>query len=111
MDNQHRKITGYRELDPQEIELINEIKDKGAELLALHARAVRLLGDQRDHKREEAAKAHAMTRMGEETGAAIAEYSRFAEAEPERWAAIAKTDIQTGVMALVRAIAQPGGGV
>ncbi|WP_437128540.1 Acb2/Tad1 domain-containing protein, partial [Pseudomonas aeruginosa] len=26
-----------------------------------------------------------------------------------RWAAIAKTDIQTGVMALVRAIAQPEG--
>lgn len=37
------------------------------------------------------------------------EYSRFLKAEPARWAAIAKTDIQTGVMALVRAIAQPEG--
>jgi hypothetical protein len=33
--------------------------------------------------------------------------ARHAIAEPLRWAAIAKTDIQTGFMALVRAVAQP----
>lgn len=32
MDNQHRKITGYRELDEAEIALMNEIKAKGGEL-------------------------------------------------------------------------------
>lgn len=32
MDNQHRQIKGYRELDPVEIALMNEIKQKGAEL-------------------------------------------------------------------------------
>lgn len=32
MDNQHRKIKGYRELSQQEIDLMNEIKSKGAEL-------------------------------------------------------------------------------
>lgn len=32
MDNQHRQIKGYRELDEGEIALINEIKDKGVEL-------------------------------------------------------------------------------
>lgn len=35
MDNQHRKIKGYRELDQVEIDLMNEIKQKGAELEAL----------------------------------------------------------------------------
>jgi hypothetical protein len=35
------------------------------------------------------------------------ELRRFNAAEPHRWAAIGKTDIQTGIMALVRAIAQP----
>lgn len=32
MDNQHRAIKGYRELDAAEISLMNEIKDKGADL-------------------------------------------------------------------------------
>lgn len=32
MDNQHRKIKGYRELTQAEIDLMNEIKTKGAEL-------------------------------------------------------------------------------
>ena len=36
-----------------------------------------------------------------------AELRRFERAEPMRWAAIGKTDIQTGLMALVRAVAQP----
>ncbi|MEW8253733.1 MAG: hypothetical protein AB2747_05225 [Candidatus Thiodiazotropha taylori] len=32
MDNQHRKIKGYRELNQEEIDLINEIKTMGAEI-------------------------------------------------------------------------------
>jgi hypothetical protein len=32
MENQHRKIKGYRELSQEEIDLMNEIKSKGAEL-------------------------------------------------------------------------------
>lgn len=32
MENQHRKINGYRELDDQEVALMNAIKAKGAEL-------------------------------------------------------------------------------
>ena len=32
MENQHREIKGYRELDEQEIALMNEVKAKGAEL-------------------------------------------------------------------------------
>jgi hypothetical protein len=32
MENQHRRITGYRELDQAEIELMNQIKAKAAEV-------------------------------------------------------------------------------
>ena len=32
MENQHRQIKGYRELTQVEIDLMNEIKTKGAEL-------------------------------------------------------------------------------
>lgn len=32
MDNQHKKIKGYRELSQTEIDLMNKIKAKGAEL-------------------------------------------------------------------------------
>ena len=38
MENQHRKITGYRELSAEEIALMNEIKAKGEELRALVAK-------------------------------------------------------------------------
>lgn len=36
MENQHRKIKGYRELSQAEIDLMNEIKQKGVELGASH---------------------------------------------------------------------------
>jgi hypothetical protein len=32
VDNQHRQIKGYRELDQAEIDVMNKIKAKGAEL-------------------------------------------------------------------------------
>ena len=35
MENQHRKITGYRDLTQGEIDLMNEVKAKGIELDAL----------------------------------------------------------------------------
>ncbi len=38
MDNQHRKIVGYRELTQEEINLMNEIKEKGKELGELVAK-------------------------------------------------------------------------
>ena len=38
MENQHRQIKGYRELNETEIALMNEIKEKGAELGALVAK-------------------------------------------------------------------------
>jgi len=35
VENQHRRIMGYRELSQQEIDIMNEIKEKGVELRAL----------------------------------------------------------------------------
>lgn len=96
MENQHRKIAGYRELSQEEIDLMNRIKAAGAELLKLQ-------GELADHVSKQLS---AATMQGPD-----GEFARLVAAEPGRWAAIGKTDIQTGIMALVRAVAQPAGGV
>jgi len=72
MGNQHRKISGYRELNQEEINLMNEIKAKGVEL------------------------------------GALVEKLQVAEGLDQRWISIGKTDLQTGLMALTRGVAQPG---
>ena len=99
MENQHRKIKGYRELTQAEIDLMNRIKAKGGELLELQAELDGMLREQSQNKADDAA----------ENTDCHAELERFQAAEPLRWAAIGKTDIQTGIMALVRAVAQPAG--
>jgi hypothetical protein len=38
LDNQHRKIKGYRELSTEEIELMNEVKELGAQVGELMAK-------------------------------------------------------------------------
>lgn len=87
MENQHRKISGYRELSQEEIDLMNRIKAKGQELLDLQAELQTYIDglfiDSDDMQ-------------------------RFDDAEPHKWVRIGKNDIQTGIMALVRAVAQPG---
>lgn len=88
MDNQHRKIKGYRELSQQEIDLMNEIKAFGPKLDALVTKLRAHLEDQNRHLPDE-------VREG------------FDAAEPLRWVSIGKTDLQTGLMALTRSIAQP----
>ncbi len=105
MENQHRKIAGYRELSQTEIDLMNRIKAKGGELLELQAELVDLL------KLHEIDKMNAMDQAptNEAEAEAKAEFNRFHAAEPFRWAAIGKTEIQTGIMAMVRAVAQPAG--
>lgn len=35
MDNQHRKISGYRELSQEEIDMMNELKELGGKIGAL----------------------------------------------------------------------------
>ncbi|AVH90012.1 hypothetical protein AL480_03865 [Stenotrophomonas maltophilia] len=107
MENQHRKITGYRELSQDEIDLMNRIKAAGAVLIELQAE---LVGKLEQHytplvEADFASKKRVDDESPENEN--TAELRRFEAAEPLRWAAIGKTDIQTGVMALIRAVAQP----
>ena len=71
MDNQHRKIVGYRELGAEEIALMNEIKTQG---IVIGELVSRLRGN---------------------------------PALDQRWVSIGTTDLQTGLMALTRAVAKP----
>ena len=101
MKDQHTKIVGYRDLSQAEIDLMNRIKASGAELVALHGEVKDLL------MRQSAEKVEASMGSRSADSAETAEWNRYCAAEPDRWAAIAKTDIQTGIMALIRAVAQP----
>ena len=107
MENQHRKIRGYRELTAEEIDLMNRIKAKGAELLQLQAELAGRLST--DHECKRYAAKNSKLAPDHEASDECVELRRFEGAEPHRWAAIGKTDIQTGIMALVRAVAQPEG--
>lgn len=94
MENQHRKITGYRELSQAEIDLMNRIK--------AHAEATKeLAADVAVHLGNQSRNAAAQSEHDER------ELTRIGEAAPSRWLAIARTDLQTGFMALTRAVAQP----
>lgn len=64
------KITGHRQLNEQEVVLMNKIKSKGVEL-----------------------------------GDLVAEL-RAAEGLDQRWVSIGATDLQMGLMALTRGVAQ-----
>ena len=105
MENQHRKIKGYRELTHDEIELMNQFKEKGKELLQLHERLSGLLATDAEVKLAAAVSSQlAPNDFGSDEWV---EWERFKKAEPMRWAEIGRKDIQTGIMALVRAVAQP----
>lgn len=87
-----QKIIGYRDLNAQEVALINRIKAHG-ELTE------RLFGDVLDHL-------SAQIKAAGETGTPT-EMARIKRAQPERWCSIARTHFQEGLTALVRAVAQP----
>lgn len=92
MENQHRKISGYRELSQEEIDLMNEIKAFGPQLEALLQKV-----EEHTHRQIDVAND---ANDGDE-------WARLDAATPRRWLAIARTDLQTGLMALTRAVAQP----
>ena len=84
MENQHRQIKGYRELSQAEIDLMNEIK--------LHGEATRALLDKvRDVIKD----------------AAPAEDESHEADHPSYWLRYADGSFRTGVMYLIRAVAQP----
>lgn len=78
VDNQHKKITGYRNLTQEEIDLMNESKRLAKEVGAF---------------------------IESLDGITPSELSSV-EIDI-RWLAIAKTDLQKGFMSLVRSIAKP----
>ena len=86
MDNQHRKITGYRELSQSDIDLMNEVKALG---VAIEDALLKV----RDHVHVQRVDATAC--------------DRHLLATPDRFIALAKTDFQTALMYLTRAVAQP----
>lgn len=90
MENQHRKIKGYRELSQTEIDLMNKIKEQGQVLESL-------IAEVKEH--------HLTQRMI--SGKDADERERLNDAEPERWAALGRTHFQEGLMALTRSVAQP----
>ena len=100
MENQHRKITGYRELTKEEIELMNRIKAIGEEFKTLISSIDDHLEDQLD-----VATTLQCNRNDETEG--TAEIRRIDQAEPNRWKAKAKSSVQEGLMFLTRAVAQP----
>jgi hypothetical protein len=77
MDNQHKKIKGYRDLTQDEIDLMNKIKQKGAELGGLIDEMSEISVQQVDNQLD------------------------------GRWISIGQTHLQQGIMALVRAVARP----
>ncbi len=77
MDNQHKKITGYRDLTQAEIDLMNEAKAFEAKLADLHSRIE----------------------------AAIREGTM--SPQQARDLALARTSFEDGTIRLVRAIAHP----
>ena len=92
MENQHRKITGYRDLSQTEIDLMNEIKALGTQIEAAVIKT-----QQHVHKQ----RMKAIAPSDPDT------LKRLDDATPERFAAMAKTEFQTGLMYLTRAVAQP----
>lgn len=71
MENQHKKINGYRDLNQQEINDMNDIKAEGERLK-------NVIAAMRSRKEID-----------------------------QRWVSIAETHLQQGIMAAVRAVAQP----
>ena len=92
MKDQHKKITGYRELTQQEIDLMNLLKKKGEEfgLLLKTVKEMRL--DQM-----------AIPRHDRDFGALTNEQLN----ESMRCIAISKTEVQTGLMWAVQGVALP----
>lgn len=89
-------VKGYRALSQNEVDLMNCIKTEGEGLDSL----IKVVQGHLIMQRKEAARLSPIT-------ASDAELTRLSKAEGERWAAIARTHFQEGLMALTRAVAQP----
>lgn len=80
MDNQHKLISGYRDLSTEEIALVNEVKDM----------------------------AKRVGELVDKVGRQEINYP-WSNSTTDRWVNIAKTDLQKGFMSLIRAVTKPEG--
>lgn len=107
MENQHRKIKGYRELSQDEIDLINQIKQKGVELSnLLDSLDEHIEGQFEPFSNGELERSDKYTE-GPHDLSSDTELERLTAAQPKRWLNIARTHFQEGCMAATRSIAQP----
>lgn len=88
MDNQHKKITGYRDLSQTEIDMMNKIKALGVQMGSLVA-------DLRSIPTTPAG------------GVVLENDGWYGKTADQRWISIGATHLQEGLMALTRGIAQP----
>lgn len=88
MENQHRLIKTYRELNQTEIDLMNQVKVAEAQLNQVLAKVQTYVTSQLQQAEGE-------------------EQIRVLAAQPNRWLSIAKTHFDQGFMAAVRSVAQP----
>jgi len=95
MENQHRKIKGYRELSQAEIDLMNRIKEQGEVFGDLLSELATL---RNEHNKE----THAAVDKGEEPALTFEQLGESCTA-----AGLAEDHLKTGVMWLVRAVALP----
>ena len=89
MENQHRKISGYRELSQTEIDLMNEIKALGPQIEAVTKKVRTHLDGQYGAEKSDD------------------EATRLYDADPYTWLNRAVCDLQDGLMKLTRSVAQP----
>lgn len=106
MDNQHKKIKGYRDLSQAEIDLMNEVKAKGEELRALVQKIRETV------LKPAAATAGADVQDGSMTTTLVIEDAPlpFIEHEgdnPDYWLRWADGSFRSALMYATRAIAQP----
>lgn len=101
MENQHRKITGYRELSQEEIDLMNSIKSEG-ELLGRLINNLQAIHATEAHKLQ-------VAHMSLADALAIPTHMEAVKscADAQRWTSIGRDHLQQGIMALVRAVARP----
>lgn len=92
MENQHRLIKTYRELNQTEIDLMNECKLLEAQFHVLHEKISNHVQNQCD-----------LANDADDDK----EYDRLSKATPYRWLDVSKINVEQGFMALVRAVAQP----
>lgn len=109
MDNQHRKIKGYRELTQEEIDLMNKIKQFGIQLdeLIHTVKFTNAIQHKELTTKIEEHQGGLRVLSSEELQTVGEAREVFFNSDWMRWVAMAQTDLQVGLMKLTRAVAKP----